>query len=240
MAENPVHTYDTIGIYTVSHLAGNHCGSNYRDSVDMIVVACDPVQADFFTMSDTTGPAPLRICFLDNSNPSYPMADYFWDFGDGGTSTQPWDPVYYYTCPGTFTVTLIITDSCGADTVIKPDFIHVTDTLGEDSDGDEFGDACDNCPDVYNPGQEDSNGDGVGDACCCIGIRGNVNGDPNDPCNIVDQTYLIDYLFGGGRPPPCQEEGNVNGDPEEKVNINDLTYLIGYLFGGGPAPPACP
>jgi hypothetical protein len=34
-----------------------------------------------------------------------------------------------------------------------------TDTL----DGDGVGDACDNCPDVFNPGQSDGNG--VGDAC---------------------------------------------------------------------------
>lgn len=31
--------------------------------------------------------------------------------------------------------------------------------------GDGIGDACDNCPTVYNPDQRDSNNNGIGDAC---------------------------------------------------------------------------
>lgn len=35
----------------------------------------------------------------------------------------------------------------------------------EDADGDGVGDVCDNCPDNANPGQEDADANGVGDAC---------------------------------------------------------------------------
>lgn len=75
---------------------------------------------------------------------------------------------------------------------------------------------------------------------CCVGLRGNVNGDVNGEINILDLTYLVAYLFGGGSVPPCMEEANLDGDPEETVNVVDLTYLVDYLFGGGPAPAACP
>jgi hypothetical protein len=35
----------------------------------------------------------------------------------------------------------------------------------EDNDGDGIGNVCDNCPNAANPGQEDGDSDGVGDAC---------------------------------------------------------------------------
>ncbi len=113
-----------------------------------------------------------------------------------------------------------------------------------DSDADGVPDVRDNCPTVANPGQEDTNGDDIGDACCCVGIRGNANGDGSEDLNISDVTYLVEYLFGVplGPVPPCPNEGNANGDGPETVNISDVTYLVEYLFGVplGPAPPACP
>ena len=80
---------------------------------------------------------------------------------------------------------------------------------------------------------------------CCVGLRGNVNNDPEEKVNVSDIAYLISYLFGmpAGPEPPCREEGNANGDLDEKINMSDLTYLVAYLFGlSGQSlpPPACP
>jgi PKD repeat protein len=43
-------------------------------------------------------------------------------------------------------------------------------SVAPDSDGDGIGDACDNCPDHFNPTQADWDGDGIGDACDPVAI----------------------------------------------------------------------
>jgi C1A family cysteine protease/PKD repeat protein len=73
---------------------------------------------------------------------------------------------------------------------------------------------------------------------CCVGMTGNVDGDPEEAVNIQDMTYLVAYQFASGQAPPCIDEADVNVDGE--VNISDLTYLVAYLFNSGAAPATCP
>lgn len=64
-------------------------------------------------------------------------------------------------------------------------------------------------------------------------ISGDVNADGE--INLLDMTYLLNYLYKGGRPPvPFVEIGDINGSGE--INLLDVTYLLNYLFKGGPAP----
>ena len=74
---------------------------------------------------------------------------------------------------------------------------------------------------------------------CCIGIRGNVDGDYCDEIDISDLTYLIDYMFGGGPEPECFEEADINSDCSPMIDIADLIYLINYMFTSGPEPGPC-
>ena len=70
---------------------------------------------------------------------------------------------------------------------------------------------------------------------CCV-LRGDINHDGS--IDITDLTFFVDYMFGGGPPPPCLEEADLNNDGT--IDITDLTYLVDYMFGGGPAPVRCP
>ncbi|MCK4461960.1 MAG: hypothetical protein KAW46_09145 [candidate division Zixibacteria bacterium] len=83
---------------------------------------------------------------------------------------------------------------------------------------------------------------------CCVGIRGNIDGDPDDQIDIADPPYLADYMFTGGPQPPCWAEANIDSsddltpgeDTAEDIDISDLVYLVDYMFTGGPSPQACP
>ena len=72
---------------------------------------------------------------------------------------------------------------------------------------------------------------------CCEGNKGDVNGDGTE-ANMLDLTYLVDFVFRGGLPTFCPDAGDVNGD-NAITNIIDLTFMVDYIFRGGVAPGAC-
>ena len=55
--------------------------------------------------------------------------------------------------------------------------------------------------------------------------------------NIIDLTFLIDFIFRGGPPPNplCRADLNCDGSC---ANILDLTYIVDFIFRGGQ--PVCP
>ena len=108
----------------------------------------------------------------------------------------------------------------------------------DDDDGDGVLNIDDNCPTVFNPGQENTDGIGPGDACCCVSVRGDCNGDGDD-ANILDLTYLVDRIFRGGPGVGCPIEGDCNSDGDSG-NILDLTFLVDRIFRGGPGTGNCP
>jgi gliding motility-associated-like protein len=62
--------------------------------------------------------APLAVQFMDMSSVVPANSVYFWQFGDGGTSTQQ-NPAYIYNNAGTYTVTLTVTSPAGCSSSVS-------------------------------------------------------------------------------------------------------------------------
>jgi PKD repeat protein len=106
--QNPIHIYEEEGTYTVSLISTNSAGSSiaYTQSVTVTApIVITPVSS--FTELTTS----LMTVFTDTSINS--PTSWLWDFGDGITSTLQ-NPSHAYTIAGTYTVSLISTNSAGS------------------------------------------------------------------------------------------------------------------------------
>ena len=70
---------------------------------------------------------------------------------------------------------------------------------------------------------------------CCCDFPGDANS--TNSINILDVTYIINYLYKGGAAPECPAEADPNATCS--INILDVTTIINYLYKGGAAP-QCP
>lgn len=79
-----------------------------RNTTGAAVTIAGAQPAAAFIANVTTGPAPLTVSFTDTSTGS--PTSWFWEFGDGATSTQR-NPTHIYTSAGAYNVALSITVS---------------------------------------------------------------------------------------------------------------------------------
>jgi PKD repeat protein len=120
LIQNPMHTYLTIGNYTVRLVVRNLFGTATVTKNQYIIVGPSPL-ADFYG-TPTSGASPLSVNFYDTSTSG--MISWFWSFGDGSTSTIQ-NPVHGYQNPGNYSVTLVASNLYGSNTVLKTNYIHV-------------------------------------------------------------------------------------------------------------------
>ncbi|RMG54993.1 MAG: PKD domain-containing protein, partial [Bacteroidetes bacterium] len=116
------HNYPNAGIYpvTLTVTDANGCVSQASHSVQVY----DLPTADFFT-NQAAGCAGTSVNFVNTSSGPQALTAWQWDFGDGNISLQM-SPSHVYSDPGTYMVTLIVTDTYGcSDTAVRPDYIEV-------------------------------------------------------------------------------------------------------------------
>ena len=109
--QNPLHTYNSVGTYTVALTATNSAGTATETKTDFVQVF-PPVVAGFST-SVNSGVVPFPVTF---TNLSTGATSYVWDFGDGSATVTTESPTHAYTSAGTFNVTLTATGAGGIDT----------------------------------------------------------------------------------------------------------------------------
>tara|TARA_B100001287_G_scaffold125390_2_gene105686 strand:+ start:17727 stop:23681 length:5955 start_codon:yes stop_codon:yes gene_type:complete len=119
---NNTYLYSGTFYPTLSLTSLNGCVTDY---------VLEPVQAGLtltnFSANPTSGCAKLEVDFT-NSAPDF-ISEFFWDFGDGNTSTEA-NPTHIYDTIGEYTVTFSCSDSTGCSSryVIN----NMITTYGED------------------------------------------------------------------------------------------------------------
>ncbi len=118
---SPSHTYTTDGVYVVTLMATNACGTTTINGQFSIVTP----PAASFSAAQTSGCAPLEVSF--NNESSANATNFAWSFPGGtpGTSTQE-NPVVTYNTAGTYNVTLLVTNAAGNDTYIQTSYVTVS------------------------------------------------------------------------------------------------------------------
>lgn len=110
----------TVAVAYRSEEARLAAGSGRQPSPILV----EPPIADF-TDDTSTGDSPLSVQFIYTGVGGHP-ASFYWDFGDGETSTEE-NPVHVYTTPGTYTVTLATSNVAGESSKTRVDLITVED-----------------------------------------------------------------------------------------------------------------
>jgi gliding motility-associated-like protein len=121
-AINPSHTYFNSGKYSVSLSASNATGQTITNTKQEIIDVYPKPIADFKVTPEVIY-IPGGILYT--ANLSVNAMAYYWDFGDGETSTD-YRPEHSYKKDGTFTITLAASNEFGcADTIRHENVVTV-------------------------------------------------------------------------------------------------------------------
>ncbi|MBN8578177.1 MAG: PKD domain-containing protein [Cytophagales bacterium] len=121
-AINPVHVYFQPGVYSVTLSATNITGQTVVETKQAIIEVYPLPRADF-QIKPALVYIPGGIMYTDNR--SFDASTYWWDFGDGNTSTG-FEPEHRYQQEGLYTIKLIAYNQFNcADSITRENAVRV-------------------------------------------------------------------------------------------------------------------
>ncbi|HEY3322248.1 MAG TPA: PKD domain-containing protein, partial [Planctomycetota bacterium] len=118
--QNPSHSYASVGSYIATVTVTDGAGATGSSSVTITVSKAPTAR---LTTSDVVafGGLPLAFDASYSTDPENQIASYSWDFGDGTPQGSGQIISKVYDQPGTYTVTLTITDAAGLSSTVQRD-----------------------------------------------------------------------------------------------------------------------
>ena len=111
------HVFDTAGVFNVQLIITDDSAATDTFFLPITVTADTSVGRPIaaIVLSDSTGSSPYAIGFdaTASADPAGTLVSYEWDYGDGVQDTGM-TAIHTYLVPGTYTVTLIVTNNLGA------------------------------------------------------------------------------------------------------------------------------
>ena len=121
---NPSIMYAEPGLYSATLVAGNE--TDIDTFLINSITIVESARSNFQFSADE-----LMVSFTNRSNSSN---QFFWDFGDGNTSTEE-NPIHLFDADGIYSVRLISSNECSDDTLIRQ--IELFETMNAGFSADE-------------------------------------------------------------------------------------------------------
>lgn len=136
--QNPSHIYTQAGQYTVKLVLTDVVGCKDSLTKAMYIQVDGPISD--FTVNTAGACQNSTITFTDHSTDdgTHPIVSWTWIYGDGVVETLTSGPYqHFYSAPGTYAVTLVVTDSKGCrDSLQSLTLITISDPFASFSSAD--------------------------------------------------------------------------------------------------------